>query len=67
MNNPFSLTFGIEPKNYIDRIIEKDQIICSFSSESPSNYVYLLTGVRGSGKLFLCIVFPIILKIKKIG
>lgn len=48
--NPFSTTFGIEPDNFIARIKEQDQIISEFSSGKPSNYVYLITGVRGSGK-----------------
>lgn len=48
--NPFSTTFGIEPDNYIARIKEQNQIISEFSAAKPSNYVYLITGVRGSGK-----------------
>ena len=50
MSNPFSLAFGIEPINYIDRINDRDKIINDFSSENPANYVYLITGIRGSGK-----------------
>jgi energy-coupling factor transporter ATP-binding protein EcfA2 len=50
MTNPFSLTFGIEPKNYIARIDDNEKIIAEFSQEESSNYIYLLTGVRGSGK-----------------
>lgn len=40
MSNPFSLAFGIEPINYIDRINDRDKIINDFSSENPANYVY---------------------------
>lgn len=52
-NNPFSTTFGIEPNNIIRRIKETDRIISEFSSESVSNYVYIITGLRGSGKTVL--------------
>ena len=50
MDNPFSWTFGMEPNNYIDRITKKELIISTFTSKNPSNYTYLLTGVRGCGK-----------------
>ncbi len=53
MSIPFSMTFGIEPDNYIDRVEEQNQIISEFSAEKPANYVYLITGVRGSGKTVL--------------
>ena len=53
MNNPFTTTFGIEPPNYIKRNVESEKIITEFSSESPSNYVYIITGLRGSGKTVL--------------
>lgn len=53
MNNPFSTTFGLEPSNYIKRIKETDLIVSEFSSESISNYVYIITGLRGSGKTVL--------------
>jgi len=48
--NPFSITFGKVPENQICRIKDQDDIISDFLSESPSNYAYFLTGVRGSGK-----------------
>lgn len=50
MYNPFSTTFGMEPNNFIQRIEESKQIISEFNDVNPSNYVYLITGVRGSGK-----------------
>lgn len=53
MNNPFSITFGLEPNNYIKRIKETDKIVSEFSSSVVSNYVYLITGIRGSGKTVL--------------
>ena len=53
MNNPFSTSFGIEPTNYILRKDETKLIIDEFTSLNPSNFVYLITGVRGSGKTVL--------------
>lgn len=50
MHNPFSTTFGMEPNNFIQRLEESKQIISEFNDVNPSNYVYLITGVRGSGK-----------------
>lgn len=50
MNNPFSLTFGMEPTNFIDRMRDRAQIINDFSNDNPTNYIYVLTGARGSGK-----------------
>lgn len=50
MNNPFSTTFGIEPKETISRQYEFSQIEDDFKRDLPSSKVYLITGVRGSGK-----------------
>ena len=50
MSNPFSLTFGMELDNYIDRILEKEHISNDFESKKPSNQAYLIAGIRGSGK-----------------
>ena len=50
MNNPFTLTFGREPINRIDRLEQKDYVVNSFESNPPSNQVCMVTGVRGSGK-----------------
>lgn len=51
--NPFSTTFGVEPSNYINRLAETNKVIEDFSSPVPSNYVYIITGIRGSGKTVL--------------
>lgn len=51
--NPFQTTFGIEPSNYIKRIKESQKIISEFEQEIPSNYVYIITGLKGSGKTVL--------------
>ena len=50
MNNPFTLAFGRETKQYISRIAQTHQIIDDFLSESPVSPIYMITGVRGTGK-----------------
>jgi hypothetical protein len=50
MNNPYTLSFGIEPNEYISRTVQMNQITDMFTSDVPSNYLYLLSGVRGAGK-----------------
>ncbi len=53
MENPFTLTFGREPLNRIDRSRQKEEIIDGFLGEQPSNQVCMITGVRGCGKTVL--------------
>lgn len=50
MNNPFTLSFGKKPIQYVSRIAQTSQIVENYVSEHPSNQVYMITGVRGSGK-----------------
>ncbi len=50
MNNPFTLSFGKKPLQYISRIMQTNQIIESFNAKIPSNQIFMITGVRGSGK-----------------
>ena len=52
-DNPFCLTFGIEPSNAIKRIKDTNEVISSFSGDVSSNYLYFITGLRGSGKTVL--------------
>ena len=52
-NNPFNITFGEEPENYIARTSETNQIENSFNSDVPESKVFILTGPRGSGKTVL--------------
>ncbi len=52
-NNPFTLDFGAEPGLYIPRISEYNKMIDTFESEEPSSHIFILTGVRGSGKTVL--------------
>lgn len=48
--NPFNITFGKEPFSIISRENELNMIYDSFLSNSPNTNVYILTGIRGSGK-----------------
>lgn len=50
MANPFSLTFGREPEEYIIRPTQTEEIISTFTSEKPLTQAYIIAGVRGSGK-----------------
>ena len=50
MTNPFSLSFGKEPLSFIERGRQSREIIDGFSEDNPSCQVYMITGVRGSGK-----------------
>lgn len=49
-DNPFTISFGIEPTEYISRYSETSEIIDTFTAEKTSNHAYMITGVRGSGK-----------------
>lgn len=53
MDNPFSIMFGKEPSQMISRLVQTDQIINSFTQTNPGNQIYMITGVRGSGKTVL--------------
>jgi len=48
--NPFTLAFGKEPVSYIERSIQSNEILDSFTAENPPYQVCMITGVRGSGK-----------------
>ena len=52
MQNPFTTTFSKIPETYISTEQERE-IIDNFSYERPSESVYKITGVRGSGKTVL--------------
>lgn len=53
MSNPFTLTFGKKPSNYISRPSDSSLVIDSFTSDIASEQVYIITGIRGSGKTVL--------------
>ena len=48
--NPYSLAFGTEPAEIIPRLAQSSEIIQEFTDESPSQTIYMVTGIRGSGK-----------------
>ena len=48
---PYSLMFGKEPKQIISRVMQKETILDSFREETGQ--MYIITGVRGSGKTVL--------------
>ena len=66
MSNPFSTTFGLEPNNFINWVDESNKIISEFSLDNPPNYVYFLTGIRGSSKTVLLSFFIMNLKKKEV-
>lgn len=49
-SNPYTIIFGKEPAQMIERPVQLDQIISDFTAEEPSSQAYVITGVRGSGK-----------------
>lgn len=51
--NPFNISFGEEPKELIQRNDEYNEIIDTFTSESPSSKALIISGPRGSGKTVL--------------
>ena len=48
--NPYSLVFGKEPTEIIPRTAQISDIVEEFCDEIPSQQVYVITGVSGSGK-----------------
>ena len=52
-SNPFVLTFGREPIQYIPRLDYFYRVENDFLSETRPNQIYMITGVRGSGKTVL--------------
>lgn len=51
--NPFSLTFGKEPKALISNLNQFEEIKDNYLALNPMNNATLITGVRGSGKTVL--------------
>ncbi len=52
-DNPFTLTFGKQPGEYISRYENTDTIVSTFEANNPISQAYLIEGVRGSGKTVL--------------
>lgn len=51
--NPYSLLFGKEPSQIITRTPQITSVIDSFQNQENPQQVYIITGVRGSGKTVL--------------
>ena len=50
MQNPFTTTFSKAPQYTYIHTEKTDEILENFSYDIPSESVYKITGVRGSGK-----------------
>lgn len=50
MSNPYTLVFGQPPVEIVERSSQAERIISEFCQERPSNYLNLVTGIRGCGK-----------------
>lgn len=50
MQNPFTLTFGKSPLEPVERPVQTNEIIDTFTAEPVNQQMLLITGVRGSGK-----------------
>lgn len=48
--NPFTLSFGRVPIEYITRDLEENQIYHMFTELPVTDQIYVILGLRGSGK-----------------
>ena len=53
MANPFTIVFGRRPLEMIERFPQRHEIIENFTSENANQQIYMITGIRGSGKTVL--------------
>ena len=53
MDSNFSLSFGLLPSSYINREYASKIIYDDFSLDFPLSHMYIISGVRGSGKTVL--------------
>lgn len=53
MNNIFTATFGQLPSSYINRERISEKICNDFCLDFPMSHIYIISGVRGSGKTVL--------------
>lgn len=51
--NPFCISFGRQPVKYINRAVDKARILNTFTLEPITDQLFLITGVRGTGKTVL--------------
>ena len=55
MKNPYTVVFGIEPIEYVDRLKQMESIVADL--EEGNQRLFMLTGVRGSGKtVFMTVI-----------
>lgn len=52
-HNPFTLTFGAQPPEYLERASHVKSLIKNITTTPPLSRSFLITGVRGSGKTVL--------------
>ncbi|WP_352397343.1 hypothetical protein [[Clostridium] aminophilum] len=52
-DNPFTLTFGKRPTEYISRFEATEMIVSTFTADNPVSQMYLIEGIRCSGKTAL--------------
>lgn len=50
MPNPFTLIFGKSPLESVDRPVQSYEILNAFTSEIINQQMFIITGVRGTGK-----------------
>lgn len=48
--NPFTLTFGKVPLVFIERPVQDNEILDTFTSDAINQQMFIITGVRASGK-----------------
>ena len=48
--NPYSMNFGQVPRELVQRLRPMDEVMNAFVRDDPRQQVYMVTGVRGSGK-----------------
>ena len=53
MGNPFTLAFGRRPLENIDRPVQMNEIIDAFLETPINQQIFMITGIRGSGKTVL--------------
>ena len=53
MGNPFTLAFGKSPLENIERPVQKNEILEAFLATPINQQIYMITGIRGSGKTVL--------------
>lgn len=51
--NPFTLSFSRKPVEYIERIDLTEKILSTFTEDPVTDQLFVITGIRGSGKTVL--------------